>query len=133
MNIINSPESEYGFTESKAGNLPCIMVDINLKQEQLGQILLVPHSDQMYEVHLSAIVPEHRGNTEKILYEGMNMIFNSVETLQKLIALIPKHNKLSVLLCEKNGFTHEGTLTKSFLYEDKMEDLEIYGISRGER
>ena len=132
MNIRNSTESEYEFTKSKAGNLPCIMVDINLKQEHLGQILLVPHSEQMYEVHLSAIVLQHRGNTEKILNAGMNMIFNSVQKLQKLIAIIPKHNKLSVLLCIKNGFTYEGTLKNSFLFEGKMEDQEIYGITRGE-
>ena len=124
MNII--------FTESKAGSLPCIMFDINLEQEYLGQILLVRHSEQMYEVHLSAIVPEHRGNTDKILNAGMNMIFNSVQKLQKLIAIIPKHNKLSVLLCKKNGFTYEGTLKNSFLFEGKMEDQEIYGITRGQ-
>ena len=129
MNII---KSEYGFTASKVGNLPCIMFDINLKQEHLGQILLVRHSEQMYEVHLSAIVPQHRGNTDKILNAGMNMIFNTVEKLQKLIAIIPKHNKLSVLLCIKNGFTHEGTLKNSFLFEDEMEDQEIYGITRGQ-
>ena len=132
MKIENDTESEYGFTTSKAGSLPCIMVDISLKQEHLGQILLVPHSEQMYEIHLSDIVSQHRGNTEKILNEGMNMIFNTVEKLQKLIAIIPKHNKLSVLLCIKNGFTHEGTLKNSFLFEDEMEDQEIYGITRGQ-
>jgi len=132
MNIINDTKSEYGFTAIKVGNLPCIMFDIDLKQEHLGQILLVRHSEQMYEVHLSDIVPEYRGNTDKILKAGMNMIFNSVQKLQKLIAIIPKHNKLSVLLCVKNGFTYEGTLKNSFLFEDKMEDQEIYGITRGE-
>lgn len=132
MNTINATESEYGFTAIKAGSLPCIMFDINLKQEHLGQILLVRHSEQMYEVHLSDIVPLYRGNTDKILNAGMNMIFNSVQKLQKLIAIIPKHNKSSVLLCIKNGFTYEGTLKKSFLFEGEMEDQEIYGITRGQ-
>lgn len=120
------------FTESEVGSLPCIMFDINLEQEYLGKILLVRHSEQMYEVHLSPIVAEHRGNTDKILNAGMNMIFNTVQKLQKLIAIIPKHNKLSVLLCVKNGFTYEGTLKNSFLFEGKMEDQEIYGITRGQ-
>ncbi len=99
--------------------------------DELGYFLLVPHSNEMWEVH-TLLTRAAFGNAAKIGREAMKFLFEEVPSLHKLITFIPEHNKLAKRLALKNGWTLEGCSMESFMHDGKMEDQYIYGITRGQ-
>lgn len=118
------------FYPEKGFELFTIKVQIIVDGESIGQFLLVPHSEQMYEIHMSALDKRYRGHAPEISKAALKYGFSSMSKLRKLVAMIPSHNKMAIRLAELSGMQKEGTLKDSFFYLDEMEDQEIYGIRR---
>ena len=78
--------------------LSTIMMDMRKDDLVIGQIWLVPQSVHLYQVHLSEVMKDHRGNTIDFLKAAIKYGFNSIETLEKIFAVIPINNRLAIQL-----------------------------------
>ena len=107
-----------------------IVVIVNGKE--IGHFLLVPHSLEMYEIHTAPFDLEYKGKVAIIGKMALEWGFKNMPRLQKLISYVPKHNRLASILARKVGMKLEGIIKESFLFDGKMEDQELYGITRGE-
>ena len=123
--------SNYTVTVLPGPKLPTFQLIIKDDDVGIGELILIPHSSELYELHLSTVHKIAKGKTIELAKATFKFIFNELKKIQKLMVMVPVHNRLAIRLA-KNVMTHEGTLTKSSLYNDAMEDQVIYGISRGE-
>lgn len=107
-------------------------VMMNMRKDNLviGQIWLIPQSIHLYQVHLSEVIRKERGHTLDFLKEALRVGFHTMEKLEKVIAIIPINNTLTIRLTEKCKFKKEGTLKKSYMQDDKLIDQVIYSFSR---
>lgn len=107
-------------------------VMMNMRKDNLviGQIWLIPQSIHLYQVHLSEVIRKERGHTLEFLKEALRVGFHTMEKLEKVIAIIPINNTLTIRLTEKCKFKKEGTLKKSYMQDDKLIDQVIYSFSR---
>lgn len=112
-------------------SIPTIQMMLKEEERILAIITLVPHSIQLYEIHLSPVDRSLRGKMIEISKEGLRFLFNDLTRVEKLMATIPVHNRLAIRLA-KQVMKYEGTLTKSFYWNGQMEDQDIYGITREE-
>lgn len=111
--------------------LPSFRLIIKDRDINLAELILVPHSSELYELHLSSVHNSIKGKTIDISKATLKFIFNELKKIQKLIVMIPIHNRLAIRLAKKLMYS-EGTITNSFLFDNVMEDQVIYGITRGE-
>jgi len=109
-------------------------IRMNMRKDDLviGYIWLVPQSEYCYQIHLSEVIPKERGDTYSFLREALRVGFSTIEKLEQVFALIPVHNKMAIHLTKMCNFKYEGTLPKSYLYENKMENQVIYRLNRGD-
>jgi RimJ/RimL family protein N-acetyltransferase len=118
------------FYPEKGLQLFTIQLHIIVDGESIGHYLLVPHSEEMYEVHLSSLDKRYRRFASDISKAALQYVFNSMVKLRKLISTIPVHNRLAIKLANAVGMQKEGIIKNSFLLDGKMEDQELYGISK---
>ena len=111
-----------------------VSIVVNVKQDGVfvGKAQFIPHSHEMYEVHISPFALEVRGNTIEIAKHILKMMFRELTHIQKMIAIIPIFKVHAIKIAQDSGFRYEGTITNGHLHLGRMEDLEIYGINREE-
>lgn len=112
--------------------IPTVKLVIIIDGKEAGHFLGIPHSEWMYEVHMSSLDKKYRGKATLISTAAFEFFFRNNTKVQKIIATIPVHNRLAIRLAKLSGMKLEGTITKSFLLDGVLEDQELYGISRGE-
>ena len=122
----------HSFIAEPGLSFPSIYLSFLKEEKTVGNYLLVPHSEHMWEIHLSPIDPKDLLFTIKIGKEAMEFVFDNIVKVEKLIAIIPINNKYACLLAEKSGMLYEGIIKKGAYVEDEMIDLKIYGICRDE-
>ena len=115
---------------NRGKDLPTIAMDMRKDNLVIGQIWLIPISEQCYQIHLTEVIKKERGYTLDFLREALKVGFASLDKLEKVFALIPIHNRLVIKLTQKCGFKKEGNLTKSYLYNGNMEDQLMYSFSK---
>lgn len=120
---------DYTVIAGSGAKIPTITLELREKDISLARVILIPHSLQLYELHLSEVSPYVKGKMEAIGKAGFKFIFRDIVKLEKLMVMIPVHNRLAIKLAKKI-MSYEGTLKNSFLFNNVMEDQEIYGISR---
>lgn len=123
--------SNYTMSANVGEKIPTIRMTLKEGIYVMAEIILLPHSLELYELHLSEVSKDVKGKTVDIGKAVLKYIFNDLKKIQKLMVTVPTHNRLANALAKKL-MVHEGTLTKSFWFNGVMEDQEIYGISRGE-
>lgn len=111
--------------------IPTITLFLKEDGQQVIEMILIPHSLQLYEIHIGEASSSIKGRTVLIGKELLKFIFDEMVNIKKIVAFIPKHNRLTIKLA-KQLMTYEGVLTNSFLHEGVMEDQYIFGINRGE-
>lgn len=112
------------------GSIPTIIIAMRKDNLVIGKILLVPLSEQCYQIHISEVIKKERGHTLAFSREALRVGFASIPKIEKVFALIPVHNRLVIKLAQKCGFKKEGNLTNSFLYDGNMEDQVMYSLSK---
>jgi RimJ/RimL family protein N-acetyltransferase len=111
-------------------SIPTIIIAMRKDNLVIGKILLVPLSEQCYQIHISKVIKKERGHTLAFSREALRVGFASIPKIEKVFALIPVHNRLVIKLAQKCGFKKEGNLTNSFLYDGNMEDQVMYSLSK---
>lgn len=119
----------YSVRADAGPSIPTIIMSLWNGNFLLAKAVLVPHSTELYEIHISHIDYSIKGKMDLIAKEGFRFLFNDMAKVQKIVAFIPVHNRLAIKLANK-CMNHEGTLKNSFLYEGSMEDQMIFGINR---
>ena len=115
---------------NRGKDLPTIAMDMRKDNLVIGQIWLIPMSEQCYQIHLTEVIKKERGYTLDFSREALRVGFASIPKIEKVFALIPVHNRLVIKLAQKCGFKKEGNLTNSFLYDGNMEDQVMYSLSK---
>lgn len=121
--------SDYTVTVLEGPKLPSFRLIIKGDSIDLAELILVPHSYELYELHLSNVHNSIKGKTVEVSKATLKFIFKELKKIQKLIVTIPIHNRLAVRLA-KQLMHYEGTISRSFLFDGIMEDQDMYGISR---
>lgn len=114
------------------GSIPTVKLVIIVDGKEVGHFLGIPHSQWMYDVHMTSLDKRYRGYATKISVAAFEFFFRTMPNVHKLIATIPVHNRLAIRLAKLSGMKLEGTLTKSFMLDGVLEDQEVYGICRGD-
>jgi hypothetical protein len=116
-----------------------IKLDIDYYGENIGNILLVPHSVEMYEIHISSLNFNKNISPRVSVMEAINIFkealhfgFTYMDKLQKVIAMIPLSNTFAIFAAKRVGMSFEGVLKKGHLFENQMIDIEIYSLDRGD-
>lgn len=112
--------------------LQTIKISAIRNNEELGYILLIPHSHEMYEIHTAPVSDSIKGKTNVVGIHMLKYIFTNLTKIQKLITKVPVNNRLAKLLTKRCGFKLEGCIKNSFLVDGNYIDQEIYGISKEE-
>jgi hypothetical protein len=107
-----------------------VLLNIKKGEDIIGRFMFVPHSQELWEAHLSPIRMEERGDVLRFAKAALKFIFEDVATIRKLIAIIPENNQHMLKMVEELGFVYEGRIRESHLRGGVMEDQEIYGIKR---
>ena len=115
---------------NRGKDLPTIVMDMRKDDLVIGQIWLIPISEQCYQIHLTEVIKKERGYTLDFLREALKVGFSSIDKLEKVFAFIPVNNRLVIKLTQKCRFKKEGNLTKSHMYEGNMIDQVIYSFSK---
>jgi len=121
----------YTVSAEEGAKIPTIKMFLKKGNLILGQFILIPHSEHLYELHMSNIDKSLKGQMKGICEEGLKFIFNDMVKLEKLMVMIPTNNRLAIRLA-KSVMSYEGTLKHSFLLNSVMIDQDIYGITREE-
>ena len=122
----------YSYESEDGPKNPSILVNIRHDDKIIGRFQFIPHSPEMYQVHLFPVLIKERGNFTRFSKDILKSIFEDMEHIQKLIALVPDYNIHTIKMAEAIGMRYEGRITEGHLHLGRMVDLEIYGISRGE-
>ena len=112
------------------GSIPTIVIAMRKDDLVIGKILLVPLSEECYQVHITEVIKRERGHTLAFSREALKVGLTAMPKIKKVFALIPVHNRLVIKLAQKCGFKKEGNLTNSFLYNGNMEDQVMYSLSK---
>lgn len=127
------------FTPEKGMSVPTIKLNIEYENEDIGHILLVPHSTEMYEIHLSNLTFNKDFSSIKnitkaieIYREAISFGFTYMDKLQTVFAMIPINNRFALFASKHCGMSLNGTIKKGHLFKNNMIDIEIYSLSRGE-
>jgi RimJ/RimL family protein N-acetyltransferase len=95
-----------------------------------GAFLIKPMNDYCYEIH-GGVAKAYWGKGVEICTTMGLFLFNHTPCL-KIVAIVPKFNRLMCKCLENTGLKQEGVLTKSFMKRFKMHDQIIYGITKQE-
>jgi hypothetical protein len=127
------------FDAERGLEIPTIKINIDYYNENIGHILLIPHSVELYEVHISSLKFNEDFSNIKSIREAINVYgeaiqfgFSYMDKLQKIIAMIPLSNRFALFASKNIGMSLEGTIKKGHLFQGKMIDIEMYGLSRGD-
>jgi len=97
-------------------------------KEETGVVRIDPLNGICCVVHIAA-VPELWGNSMAFVSAALEWgLLNT--GYNKVIAMIPEYNKLTIKLCLKCGFEQEGRIKKSFLKNWKFHDQLLFGLSK---
>lgn len=122
---------EISFNSYIGGDISVIHIDIMYGEVVLGDVVLIPLSPYMYEIHISSIMPQYRGRALEISKILMPFLFKYLTKVEKFVAMIPITNRLAIALAKRSGFKREGKLKGSIRIDGILTDQEILGISRG--
>ena len=91
-------------------------------------VMFIPMNYITYDAHIASL---SRTNViEDAMDCGRWMVENT--PLQKIVAMVPTFNKVTIAAVRKSNMKKEGLLKKSFLKDNKLYDIEIYGIMKEE-
>ena len=127
--ILNHP-MVYGMISDDTTPDPYEPVDglYIMNDEETGVVRIDPVNGICCIVHI-ATLPELWGTAESFVMEVIDWGINNT-AYNKVIALVPEYNKLTLRLCLKCGFEQEGRIKKSFLKNWKFHDLVLFGLTK---
>lgn len=96
-----------------------------------GAFLVKPWSVYCYEVH-GGVHPDYWGRGKEVCWEFGNALFDLTPCI-KIVATIPKCNRLMIKTVKAIGMEQEGVSKKAFMKNYKIHDLVIFGIQKRER
>lgn len=115
--LMGTPESKGSFFLTNGETAVCFLMPMN------GTTL---------DLH-SAILPEARGKQAiQIGKDVIQWIWENTRYI-KLASWIPVANVPAYAFARKCGFVVEGTLTKSFMKDGKLQDQILVGLSKGDK
>lgn len=95
-----------------------------------GVIRLDPMNNIFCQAHI-AVLPELYGNA--VAFVKKALVWGCLNTrYMKVITFIPVFNRLTLKLIQACKFKKEGVVTQSFLKNWKLNDQQIYGITKKE-
>lgn len=101
------------------------------KDEVVGCYTLLPHNDVTVDIHVDYI-PKGYGEISRGAIPLMaDYIFKTVGW-KKAIAEVPSCNPLVHRYVRQTGMKHEGTLSQSFLKDNTLYDIIVYGMTEEE-
>ena len=112
--------------------IPSIRVDILVDNCKVGHVRLVPHSEYLYEIHITSIVEEYKGQALVLARMVWPFLFKNLKKVEKFIAMIPSQNRLAIALAKRSGMSQEGYLKNSIKINDILQDQIILTIARGD-
>lgn len=99
--------------------------------EVAGVYLIHAHNNICYEVH-TALLPVLWGE-ESVIAARISFDKLFTETIcEKAITHVPSYNRIALRYARKCGFIQEGINRKSFMKNNKLEDLILLGICKEE-
>jgi len=97
-------------------------------KEETGVVRIDPVNGICCIVHIAAM-PRLWGNS--VTFVSAALEWGLLNTgYNKVIAMIPEYNKLTIRLCLKCGFEQEGRIKKSILKNWKFHDQLLFGLSK---
>ena len=99
-----------------------------INEEETGMASVVPISGVLCQVHV-AVLPELWGGAVDFFKEAFKFGFEHT-CFQKVMALVPEYNRLTIRIAGKVGMVQEGKLTKSFLKNWELHDQIIFGLNK---
>jgi len=92
---------------------------------EIGFYLLVPHSQELWEVH-THFYPQGYGKAFDIGQQAIDWFYSVNPNIKTLITKVPEYNKLAKMLTLKSGFKKCGDIPFSYLHNGKMINQELY-------
>ena len=111
------------------GILPIHKIAVIEEDEEIGFLLFIPHSKELYEVHTHFELPAF-GRTPMICSNIVKQLFDTSPEVENIITKVPVNNKLARRLAIKVGFSSCGNIPNSFKTEDGFIDQEIMRLNR---
>lgn len=123
---------EIRFPSEQDEDIPTIRIDILVDNIKVGHVRLVPHSEFLYEIHITSIVEEYKGQALPIARMVWPFLFQNLKKVEKFIAMIPSQNRLAVALAKRSGMHQEGYIKDSIKINGVFQDQIILTIARGD-
>jgi RimJ/RimL family protein N-acetyltransferase len=96
--------------------------------DKTGVIVVEPMNGICCKVHI-ATRPEMWGKAVEFVMSAKAWLFKNTHYL-KVVALVPKYNRLAVRVCRKTGFAQEGVITKAFMRNWDLHDWIVFGLNK---
>lgn len=118
------------FEQQEGPILPTLKLSIKDCDKELGFYFLIPHADNIYEVH-THMNTELYGSAVELSKEAIKQVFQSLPNMDIIITKVPVNNPLAKRLSLSVGMKMYGTLPKSFRdVGNNLIDQEMFYISR---
>jgi len=102
--------------------------DYVINEAKTGLIRIDPVNGICCIVHIAAM-PELWGKAEGFVESAIEWGINNTG-YNKVLAMVPSFNRLTIRLCLKCGFEQEGRIKKSFLKNWEFHDQILFGLSK---
>ena len=100
------------------------------KGEYLGLFMLHPVNGVTMEVH-TCLLPAAWGNAKEFARIVIGWVWANTSTM-RIITQVPKYNKLAKKLSLDAGMVEYGVNQSSFLKNNILHDIYLFGVSRGD-
>lgn len=114
----------------EANDDPRIVYLLCREEGPVGLFTFLPQNAVCFEGHI-ILLPKRKTPGHVILRGALDWMFANT-TAQRIVGAVPAYNRLTVNLVQRARMTQYGVNPKSFMKNGKLEDLVLFGASKGE-